>query len=79
MLLLVSQVTKLVHIIFVISKEAVHMVAVLGDTTLAERGYILQINLVELSMEWVPASSIAEGSLVTIQDVLLKSSDVVIY
>ena len=55
------------------------MVTVLGDTTLTERGYILQINFVELSMKWVPASSIAESGLVTLKDVLLKSSDVVRY
>ncbi len=55
------------------------MVTVLGDTTLSERGYILQINLVELLVEWVTAFPIAEGGLVTLKDVLLKSDDVVRY
>ena len=44
------------------------MVTVLGDTTLTERGNILEVNLIELLVEWVAASSIAEFGLVTIKD-----------
>jgi len=55
------------------------MVAVLRNTTLTERGDILEVNSIELLVEWVGASPITEGGLVTLKDVLLKSSDVVRY
>lgn len=55
------------------------MVIVFGDTTLTERGDILEINFIELSMVWVAASPIAEGGLVTFEDVLLDTLDVVLY
>jgi len=79
LLLLLSQVTELVHIILIISKEAIHMVAVLRDTSLTERGNVLEVNSIELLVEWVLASPIAESGLVTVKDVLLDSSDVVAY
>ena len=61
-----------------ITNEASHVVAVLWDATLSERGYILEVNLIELSVVRVTASSIAKGSLVTFEDVLFEASDVVV-
>ena len=78
MRLLPSQVTELIHIMWAIANEAIHVVAVLWDTALSERGDILEVNLIELSVVRVTASSIAKGSLVTLEDVLLEASDVVV-
>ena len=78
MRLLSSQVTELPHIMWAIANEAVHVVGVLWDTALSERGDILEINLIELSVPWVTASPIAKGGLVTFEDVLLEASDVVV-
>ncbi len=55
------------------------MVAVLRDTSLTERGNVLEVNSIELLVEWVAAFPIAESGLVTVKDVLLDSSDVVRY
>ena len=55
------------------------MGAIFGDTTLTERGYILEINFIKLSVETVAASTIAVCALITLKDGLLKSSDVVRY
>ena len=55
------------------------MVIVLGDTALTERGDILEVNFIKLSVVWVAASPIAESGLVTLKDVLLDTTDVVSY
>ena len=55
------------------------MILVLGNTALSERGNILEVNFIELSVVWVTASPIAEGGLVTFEDVLLDALDVVVY
>ena len=78
-LLFLRDVVKFSHGVFIISQQAENVIPVLRYATLSERGYILEVNSIELLMEWVAASPIAESGLVTLKDVLLKSSDVVRY
>ena len=59
-----------------IALEATHVVAILWDAPLSERGYILEVNLIKAGVPRVAASAIAKGALITAVDVSLDSSDV---